>query len=139
MWKCLKDSRILACAPSNSAADLLCQRLIKDFAPRHIYRLMASSRNFQEVPADIRVGSCTSILAPHSPSVLVALERAGSHQTAVFQPCCNWDNRLSCYVYPSKKDLGCYRIIVTTLVTAGRSEELGLSPPPTLGGPHSHL
>ncbi|NXF90644.1 SDE3 helicase, partial [Eubucco bourcierii] len=89
VWKCLKDSRILACAPSNSAADLLCQRLIKDLAPRHIYRLMASSRNFQEVPADIR-------------------------------PCCNWDNRQSCYVYPSKKNLGSYRIIVTTLVTAGR-------------------
>ncbi|XP_054251935.1 helicase MOV-10 [Indicator indicator] len=89
VWTCLKDSRILACAPSNSAADLLCQRLIKDFAPRYIYRLMANSRNFQEVPADIR-------------------------------PCCNWDNQQSCYVYPSKKNLGCYRIIVTTLVTAGR-------------------
>ncbi|NXG43608.1 M10L1 helicase, partial [Psilopogon haemacephalus] len=89
VWKCFKDSRILACAPSNSAADLLCQRLIKDFAPRYIYRLMASSRNFQEVPSDIR-------------------------------PCCNWDNLQSCYVYPSKKNLGCYRIIVTTLVTAGR-------------------
>ncbi|NXT59199.1 SDE3 helicase, partial [Pluvianellus socialis] len=89
VWTCLKDARILACAPSNSAADLLCQRLIKDIAPRHIYRLMASSRSYQEVPADIR-------------------------------PCCNWDNEQSCYVYPSKEHLGRYRILITTLVTAGR-------------------
>ncbi|XP_053943610.1 helicase MOV-10 [Cuculus canorus] len=89
VWTCFKDARILACAPSNSAADLLCQRLLKDFPPRYIYRLIATSRNYNDVPADIR-------------------------------PCCNWDDRQSCYVYPSKKYLGCYRIIITTLVTAGR-------------------
>ncbi|NXT96031.1 SDE3 helicase, partial [Anhinga rufa] len=89
VWTCFKDARILACAPSNSAADLLCQRLIKDIAPRHIYRLIASSRNYQEVPPDIR-------------------------------PCCNWDNEQSSYVYPSKEHLRCYRILITTLVTAGR-------------------
>ncbi|NWW93425.1 SDE3 helicase, partial [Rhynochetos jubatus] len=89
VWTCFKDTRIVACAPSNSAADLLCQRLIKDIAPRYIYRLIASSRNYQEVPADIR-------------------------------PCCNWDDEQSCYVYPSKEHLGSYRILITTLVTAGR-------------------
>ncbi|NXG77795.1 SDE3 helicase, partial [Baryphthengus martii] len=89
VWTCFKDTRILACAPSNSAADLLCQRLIKDIAPRHIYRLIASSRSYQEVPADIR-------------------------------PCCNWDDGQSSYVYPSKEHLGRYRILITTLVTAGR-------------------
>ncbi|NWH68682.1 M10L1 helicase, partial [Geococcyx californianus] len=89
VWKCFKDARILACAPSNSAADLLCQRLIKDLAPRYIYRIIASSRSYKEVPDDIR-------------------------------PCCNWDKRQSCYVYPSKKNLECYRILITTLVTAGR-------------------
>ncbi|NWS47758.1 SDE3 helicase, partial [Probosciger aterrimus] len=89
VWTCFKDARILACAPSNSAADLLCQRLIKDIAPRHIYRLLASSRNYGEVPAEIR-------------------------------PCCNWDEKESCYVYPSKEHLGRYRILITTLVTAGR-------------------
>ncbi|KAM6295143.1 LOW QUALITY PROTEIN: helicase MOV-10 [Aegotheles albertisi] len=98
VWTCFKDARVLACAPSNSAADLLCQRLIKDIAPRYIYRLIASSRSYQEVPADIR-------------------------------PCCNWDDEQSCYVYPSKEHLGHYRILITTLVTAGRSEDLG-SPPP---------
>ncbi|NXN43086.1 SDE3 helicase, partial [Rhinoptilus africanus] len=89
VWTCFKDARILACAPSNSATDLLCQRLIKDIAPRYIYRLIASSRNYQEVPPDIR-------------------------------PCCNWDDGQSCYVYPSKEHLGRYRILITTLVTAGR-------------------
>ncbi|KAM7082413.1 LOW QUALITY PROTEIN: helicase MOV-10 [Ciconia maguari] len=108
VWTCFKDAQILACAPSNSAADLLCQRLIKDIAPRYVYRLIASSRNYQEVPADIR-------------------------------PCCNWDDKQSCYVYPSKEHLGRYRILITTLVTAGRSEDLGLSPPPTAGGPRAAL
>ncbi|KAM6237092.1 helicase MOV-10 [Porphyrio hochstetteri] len=89
VWTCFKEARILACAPSNSAADLLCQRLIKDIAPRHIYRLIASSRSYWDVPADIR-------------------------------PCCNWDDKQGCYVYPSKEHLGHYRILITTLVTAGR-------------------
>ncbi|NXL56188.1 M10L1 helicase, partial [Chordeiles acutipennis] len=97
VWTCFKDARILACAPSNSAADLLCQRLIKDIAPRNIYRLMASSRNFQEVPDDIKC-------------------------------CCNWDSEQSCYLYPSKEHLGRYRILVTTLVPAGRLVSANFSP-----------
>ncbi|KAK0677637.1 MOV10 Helicase, partial [Pygoscelis papua] len=97
VWTCFKDARILACAPSNSAADLLCQRLIKDIAPRYVYRLIASSRNYQEVPADIR-------------------------------PCCNWDDEQSCYVYLSKEHLGRYRILITTLVTAGRLASANFPP-----------
>ncbi|NWV07663.1 SDE3 helicase, partial [Ptilonorhynchus violaceus] len=89
VWTCFKDARILACAPSNSATDLLCQRLIKDIPPRNVYRLIASSRSYREVPTDI-------------------------------MPCCNWDDEQSSYVYPSKEHLGQYRILVTTLVTAGR-------------------
>ncbi|NXT31603.1 SDE3 helicase, partial [Pelecanoides urinatrix] len=97
VWTCFKDARILACAPSNSAADLVCQRLIKDIAPRYVYRLIASSRSYQEVPADIR-------------------------------PCCNWDNEQSCYVYPSKEHLRRYRILITTLVTAGRLASANFPP-----------
>ncbi|NXR61185.1 SDE3 helicase, partial [Rhadina sibilatrix] len=89
VWTCFKDARILACAPSNSATDLLCQCLIKDIAPQNVYRLIASSRNYMEVPTDI-------------------------------MPCCNWDDEQSSYVYPSKESLKRYRIIITTLVTAGR-------------------
>lgn len=55
------------------------------------------------------------------------------------QPCCNWDDEQSSYVYPSKEHLRHYRIIITTLVTAGRSEELGLSPAPVAGGPRAAL
>ncbi|NXH37223.1 SDE3 helicase, partial [Myiagra hebetior] len=89
VWTCFKNARILACAPSNSATDLLCQCLIKDIAPQNIYRLIASSRNYREVPTDI-------------------------------MPCCNWDDEQSSYIYPSKEHLRHYRIIITTLVTAGR-------------------
>ncbi|NXJ88725.1 SDE3 helicase, partial [Corythaixoides concolor] len=97
VWTCFKGIRILACAPSNSAADLLCQRLVKDIPPRDIYRLIASSRSYQEVPPDIRA-------------------------------CCNWDSEQSCYVYPSKEHLGRYRILITTLVTAGRLASANFPP-----------
>lgn len=36
-------------------------------------------------------------------------------------------------MYPSKEHLGRYRVLITTLVTAGRSEDLGLFPPPMAG------
>nr|XP_013799018.1 PREDICTED: putative helicase MOV-10 [Apteryx mantelli mantelli] len=107
VWTCLKDSRILACAPSNSAADLLCQRLIKDIPARHVYRIMASSRSYQEVPADIR-------------------------------PCCNWDGDRQCYVYPSRTRLAQYRVLVTTLVTAGRCEGPDQGQAGGHGGPGAH-
>lgn len=89
VWTCFENARILACAPSNSATDLLCQCLIEDIAPQNVCRLIASSRSCREVPADI-------------------------------MPCCNWDDRQRSYVYPSKEHLRHYRIIITTLVTAGR-------------------
>uniref|UniRef100_A0A8D2NDG8 RNA helicase n=1 Tax=Zonotrichia albicollis TaxID=44394 RepID=A0A8D2NDG8_ZONAL len=97
VWTCFKDAHILACAPSNSAADLLCQCIIKDIAPQNVYRLIASSRSYREVPTDIR-------------------------------PCCNWDDEQSSYVYPSKKRLSHYRIIITTLVTAGRLVSANFAP-----------
>lgn len=42
-------------------------------------------------------------------------------------------------MYPSKDHLRRYRILITTLVTAGRSEDLGGSPPPAVGGPGAAL
>lgn len=62
VWTCFKDAHILACAPSNSAADLLCQCIIKDIAPQNVYRIIATSRSYREVPTDIRVGPCPSTL-----------------------------------------------------------------------------
>ncbi|XP_063300399.1 helicase MOV-10 [Pelobates fuscus] len=87
--KCIPDARVLTCAPSNSACDLLCQRLMKHVDRGQIYRLLASSRNYRDVPEEIK-------------------------------PCGNWDDRNGCYVYPRKLVLMNYRVIITTLVTAGR-------------------
>lgn len=42
-------------------------------------------------------------------------------------------------MYPSKEHLGRYRIFITTLVPAGRSEDLRLSPSPMMGGPRGLL
>ncbi|XP_018416350.1 PREDICTED: putative helicase MOV-10 [Nanorana parkeri] len=87
--KNIPDSHVLACAPSNSASDLLCQRLMKHVDKKDLYRLLASSRDFRSVPEDIK-------------------------------PCCNWNNQTGEYEYPVKGKLAQYRVIVTTLVTAGR-------------------
>ncbi|XP_030077500.1 helicase MOV-10, partial [Microcaecilia unicolor] len=86
---CIPTSRVLACAPSNSASDLLCQRLMKHIDKKDIYRMIALSRDFRLVPEEIK-------------------------------PCCNWDHKKQAYVYPSKAVLQQYRVVITTLVTAGR-------------------
>ncbi|KAM8795940.1 helicase MOV-10 [Eudromia elegans] len=96
VWTCVEGSRVLACAPSNSAADLLCQRLLPHIPAHHVYRLVASSRSPRKVPADIR-------------------------------PCCNWDEGEGRYVYPSRTRLAQYRVLVTTLVTAGSATAAALS------------
>ncbi|XP_070758397.1 putative helicase mov-10-B.1 [Enoplosus armatus] len=43
-------ARILACAPSNSACDLLCERLMVHMDPHQVYRMYASSRDPRTVP-----------------------------------------------------------------------------------------
>ncbi|XP_032370048.1 putative helicase mov-10-B.1 [Etheostoma spectabile] len=48
-----KSARILACAPSNSACDLLCERLMVHMDPHRIYRVYASSRNPNSVPVNL--------------------------------------------------------------------------------------
>uniref|UniRef100_A0A8D0ACU7 RNA helicase n=1 Tax=Sander lucioperca TaxID=283035 RepID=A0A8D0ACU7_SANLU len=48
-----KSARILACAPSNSACDLLCERLMVHMDPHRIYRVYASSRNPNSVPKNL--------------------------------------------------------------------------------------
>uniref|UniRef100_A0A8D1LN72 RNA helicase n=1 Tax=Sus scrofa TaxID=9823 RepID=A0A8D1LN72_PIG len=86
--KHLPKAHILACAPSNSGADLLCQRL-RVHLPSSIYRLLAPSRDIRLVPEDIK-------------------------------PCCNWDAQKGDYVFPAKKKLQEYRVLITTLITASR-------------------
>lgn len=52
--KHLPKAHVLACAPSNSGADLLCQRL-RVHLPSAICRLLAPSRDICMVPEDIKV------------------------------------------------------------------------------------
>ncbi|XP_077453696.1 putative helicase mov-10-B.1 isoform X2 [Stigmatopora argus] len=53
-----KNCHILACAPSNSAADLLCARILRDYGNKsNVYRMYASSRNPQSVPEEIKACS----------------------------------------------------------------------------------
>ncbi|XP_021121333.1 putative helicase MOV-10 isoform X3 [Heterocephalus glaber] len=86
--KHLPKAHILACTPSNSSADLLCQRL-RVHLPSSIYRLLAPSRDIRMVPEDIK-------------------------------HCCNWDPKKGEYVFPAKKQLQEYRVLITTLITASR-------------------
>uniref|UniRef100_A0A673H764 RNA helicase n=1 Tax=Sinocyclocheilus rhinocerous TaxID=307959 RepID=A0A673H764_9TELE len=78
--KNIPDAYILACAPSNSAADQLCEKLItsEHVDSRKIYRLYASSRNPKVIPKGDTI------------------------------------------IFPHKENLVCYKILVSTLVTAGR-------------------
>uniref|UniRef100_A0A8C2KPF3 RNA helicase n=1 Tax=Cyprinus carpio TaxID=7962 RepID=A0A8C2KPF3_CYPCA len=80
---------ILACAPSNSAADQLCEKLItsEHVDARKIYRVYASSRNPKDIPK--------------------VLEK-------------NSNVEGNTIIFPCKEDLMCYKILVSTLVTAGR-------------------
>ncbi|XP_029007903.1 putative helicase mov-10-B.1 isoform X2 [Betta splendens] len=83
------SARILACAPSNSACDLLCERLMVHMDPHQVYRLYSSSRDPKSVPQK---------LLKH----------------------CNWDERQECFVFLKEETLMKYKVIVTTMVTAGR-------------------
>ncbi|XP_044142409.1 putative helicase MOV-10 [Bufo gargarizans] len=87
--KNIPECRVLACAPSNSASDLICERLMKHIDKKDIYRMMASSRDFRFVPEMIK-------------------------------PCCNWNDTTQEYEYPCKSKLMEYKVIITTLITAGR-------------------
>ncbi|XP_043977046.1 putative helicase mov-10-B.1 isoform X1 [Gambusia affinis] len=83
------SAHILACAPSNSACDLLCQRLKPHMSTYELYRMYASSRDPNSVPKDLL-------------------------------KYCNWDAKQDCFVFPEKEILMKYKVIVTTLFTAGR-------------------
>ncbi|XP_015197664.2 putative helicase mov-10-B.1 [Lepisosteus oculatus] len=91
------SSHVLACAPSNSASDLLCQRLIRHIDHHQVYRMYASSRDPNSLPIDLL-------------------------------NCCNWNPTRDCYVNPSKEELMKFRIIVTTVVTAGWLVSGGIPP-----------
>uniref|UniRef100_A0A667WMC0 RNA helicase n=1 Tax=Myripristis murdjan TaxID=586833 RepID=A0A667WMC0_9TELE len=89
------SANILACAPSNSACDLLCERLMVHMDPLRLFRLYASSRDPRTVPKHL----------------LVSISDG--------------------FVFPDKEILMKYKVIVTTMVTAGRLVSGGI--------PHGHF
>ncbi|XP_033744522.1 putative helicase MOV-10 [Pecten maximus] len=92
IWKNFKTKcRILACAPSNSAADLIATRLLKiHVIPKNdIIRLNAFSRSWDSIPSEVKEIS-------------------------------NYDRSTCQYFYPGQETIQEYKIIICTLVTAGR-------------------
>ncbi|XP_048408824.1 putative helicase MOV-10 isoform X2 [Stegostoma tigrinum] len=87
--RCIPTAHILACAPTNSATDLLCQKIQKHVEKRYIYRLNAVSRSWDTIPRDV-------------------------------QECSNWAESKQMFEFPPKEQLLQYRVIATTLITAGR-------------------
>ncbi|XP_022790553.1 putative helicase mov-10-B.1 [Stylophora pistillata] len=86
------SSYILACAPENSAADLLAERLLPHVDKGKMFRMYAASRPWDFVPQKLKDARVV-----------------------------NFDPVLHEVYYPSREELvSDYRIIVTTLVTAGR-------------------
>ncbi|KAK3566500.1 hypothetical protein QTP86_034004 [Hemibagrus guttatus] len=91
--KCLPDVHILACAPSNSAADQLCEKLVQHVDTHKLYRMYASSRNPDQVP--------------------LSLQGVSNLKGDMFE-------------FPRKEELMEYKIVVTTVVTAGRLVTAGV-------------
>ncbi|XP_078276687.1 putative helicase MOV-10 isoform X2 [Rhinoraja longicauda] len=94
---CIPTARILACAPSNSATDLLCQRIRRSVEKRYVYRINAVSRSWDTVPSDVK-------------------------------ECSNWNEDSESFEFPSKEILKQYRVITSTLITAGRLASANFPP-----------
>ncbi|XP_059904426.1 putative helicase mov-10-B.2 [Gadus macrocephalus] len=52
--KTQKLCHILACAPSNSASDLLCKKILEHVEERKVYRMYASSWDAERIPNELR-------------------------------------------------------------------------------------
>ena len=91
IWKNQNNAKIIASAPSNSAADLLASKLLKVVPKSQMIRYYARSRMEKQVPEDLKIIS--RFHSSHFDDSLEALMK--------------------------------YRIIVVTLVSAGKLASLG--------------
>lgn len=136
--RCSPAAHILACAPLNSSCDLLCERLLKHIDSHQVYRMYASSRDPKSIPTILLVSigqrfrtlavchdvseliwSATAFLKNLIWSELFAQAKLCNCWLA-FQKCCNWDEKHDSFVFPDREILMKYRVVVTTLFTAGR-------------------
>ncbi|GAX84128.1 hypothetical protein CEUSTIGMA_g11551.t1 [Chlamydomonas eustigma] len=87
------DARVLACAPSNSAADLLASRVLQSRPPSEMLRLVAYSRPKEDMPVKLFNSGVT-----------------------------NWDHQANAFAMPSEADLRRpkTRIIVCTCLMAAK-------------------
>ncbi|GAA6222732.1 putative helicase mov-10-B.1 [Lates japonicus] len=89
---------ILACAPSNSATDHLCEKILEGRIGKcKLYRLYAQSCPVKNIPENIKL-------------------------------CCNLNLESNTLMIPPKEELMKYKIMVTTLITAGRLVTEGVPP-----------
>ncbi|KIY47326.1 P-loop containing nucleoside triphosphate hydrolase protein [Fistulina hepatica ATCC 64428] len=82
-----EKTRVLACAPSNSAADLIAMRLKEALPPRvSIFRYYAASRNRDSVPKELQDCTCmeNGQFSCPPPSVLAAIGVRRGHYTHIF-------------------------------------------------------
>ncbi|XP_049438320.1 putative helicase mov-10-B.2 isoform X3 [Epinephelus fuscoguttatus] len=85
-----KSCKILACAPSNNAADHLCEKILEEkICKREVYRLYALSYPVRNIPQTIKV-------------------------------CCNLNPKTDTLMIPAKGTLMRCKILITSLITAGR-------------------
>ncbi|XP_014907512.1 putative helicase mov-10-B.1 isoform X3 [Poecilia latipinna] len=93
-----QDSKILVCAPSNSATDYLCEKILEEnIVPHKVFRLYSISYKVEKIPQLVKMH-------------------------------CSFNVATNSFEVPTKKQLMTYQIMVTTLQTAGRLVTGGIPP-----------
>ncbi|KAF7966507.1 hypothetical protein HWV62_21353 [Athelia sp. TMB] len=105
------NARILACAPSNSAADLIASRL-KDLGPAVLFRFYAPSRKRGQVPDE---------LLPFT-----SIKHVGANSASESYFATQRDSAAGLFTVPPMARLKRFRIIVCTCVSASFPYGVGL-------------